>query len=86
MVQVADLAEGGAALQEDLPQFAAGEADHAVVAFLGQQLRGAPGAANQLTALAGAEFKLWMKVPTGMFRRGRQLPSWMSAFSPLMPA
>ena len=55
MVDVADLADAGVAVDVDVALFAGGEADQGVVPFLRHQLRHVAGRADQLGALAGVE-------------------------------
>ena len=55
VVDVADLADGGAAVDADLAHLAAGHTDGGHAAFLGHQLSGHAGGADQLGALAGVQ-------------------------------
>ena len=52
MLDVTDLADRGLAANVNASQLARGHADHGVVAFLGQQLRGGAGRADELAAAA----------------------------------
>src|SRR5689334_16346925 len=58
MVQVADLADGGHAPDADLADLAGWQAHLGVLALLGQQLRGGPGRAHDLAALARDELEV----------------------------
>src|ERR1700733_4349662 len=55
VIEIAELADGGAADDQDAPDFARRHAHLRVVAFLGHELRGAAGAAHELAALAGLQ-------------------------------
>ena len=55
MVDVADLADAGEAVDIDVALFAGGQADQGVIPFLRHQLRHVAGGADQLGALAGIE-------------------------------
>ena len=58
VVDVADLADGGHAVELYVAQLAAGQADHAVLALLGHQLGHVAGGAGQLGALAGVQLHI----------------------------
>ena len=55
VVEVADLADGGDAVEEELPDLARGHLHRDVVAFLGHHLHRRAGAAGELAALADLE-------------------------------
>ena len=55
VVDVADLTDGGKAVQTDLAHLGGGEADGGHAVLLGHQLGGDAGAADELGALAGVE-------------------------------
>src|SRR5678816_2119358 len=55
MVEVADLSDGGHAVELDLAHLAGGQLDIGVIPFLGQDLRQGARAATELTALPGLQ-------------------------------
>ena len=58
MVEIADLADGGHAVDRNIAELAARKTDQRVLALLGHQLRHVAGAADQLSALAGIKLNI----------------------------
>ena len=71
---VADLADGGAAVDVHLADLAGAQPDLRVVAFTREQLHRGARRARELRALPGSISTQWLVVPTGMFRSGSVLP------------
>lgn len=82
MVDVAYLTDGGHAVELNVAQLAAGQTDHAVLAFLGHQLGHIAGGAGQLGTLTGVQLHIVDEGTDGDVGQGRALPGLISAPAP----
>jgi len=81
VLDVADLADGGAALLQYQADFTGGEAQLGVLPFLGGNHRIGPGAAGQLAAFTHFQLDVVHPGAEGMARMLSALPGLMSACS-----